>query len=175
MVKNLLIFLLLVLCGALAALYLFGRPGSVSPLDPTNILPTRRGDLRLDISESYLERRLRTGAAQLLQANRVQDLRVDVVPGNRAILSGVTNVLGAPVPLMVDLRLAAAGGMVRAQVVSGHVGPIPLPEALLADIQTAVDQTLAEVIVFDQIGLAVVGVETDEGSVTLILEERPGR
>ncbi len=175
MVKNLLILLLLVLCGALVALYLFGRPGSEGPLDLTNVLPTQRGDLRLEISENYLERRMRASAAQLLQANRVQDLRVDVVPGNRVVLSGVTNVLGAPVPLMVDLRLSAAGGMVRAQVVSGHVGPIPLPEALLADIQTAVDQTLAEVIMLDRIGLTVVGVETDEGTVTLILEERPGR
>ena len=174
MAKNLLILLLCLLCGALALL-LVQRSSLEGGLAATTILPARRGDLRLMISESYLERRMRVSAAQALREYRIQELRVDIQPGNRVVLRGTTDVLGAPVPLTIELRLDEAGGTISAPVQSGRVGPLPLPPAQIAEIQRIVDQTLTEVVAVDRLGLAIAGLESEEGSVTLVLTERPGR
>lgn len=172
MVKNFLIVVLLLACGALGSLLWWQSRTArgAGPAVAGTAQPSVGGDVRIVLPEAYLDRVIRD---QLGRASDViQDPRIDLLPGNQAQLLGRTSALGLSVPLQIDVRLSAVAGTVRADVTGVQAGPIALPSGIRRTIQTQVDAALSQAVTLEPTGFTITGVGTDDTAVTVGLTQR---
>lgn len=169
MIKNLIIILLLLISGILAAIVFWNATGPVMPTAAKDAGTPANYDVRLTLAEEYLVRRLRAQVLSTLDRSIVQDLTLDIQPNNILQANGSAQVFGLPIPFSVTLRLLAQDGSIRTEATEGSAGPIRLPQEVLDEVQAQVNQAISEAAPLAGTGLAATGLETGDNSLTLFM------
>lgn len=174
MMKNFIIFLLLIAAGGLAAIVFWDATGQDAPAASKVAEPPPQYDVRLTLAEEYLVRRLRTQVLDSLDRSIVQDLTLDIQPNDILQANGSVELLGLPIPFSVTLRLLAQDGSIRTEATEGSAGPIRLPQEVLNEVQAQVNQAISEAAPLAGTGLGATGLETGDDSLTLFLRAQSG-
>lgn len=119
-----------------------GEASEAPASQPDAIQPVpSEGSVTISLTEGQLNQLVQ----QALVANPgqpIENLQIRLEAGE-AILSGTVNQQGLSLPLRLKIQASPDGqGGLTYQVGSATVGPLPLPESMRSDIETALNQSL---------------------------------
>lgn len=129
------------------------------------------GDATLTVDDAFLSQLASDALAQAQLPFDVSNVRVHVRAANVMTVTAATNA-GGLLPareLNVTGQLAARGGRVSLHVTQATVGGLPLPPLVDAALEQALNARLADMLQVGGTHVAVTGVRTAEGQLTVML------
>lgn len=129
------------------------------------------GEIVIELTEGQLS--AAANAALLDQGTQeVKNLQIDLKEG-LATLTGSMNQGGVDFPLKIDLTIAVDGsGTPYVTIVDGKLGPLPLPQSILDQLQSQFDQMIQSQVRLAAGDALVKSIVIHDGSMLITAEKR---
>lgn len=135
-------------------------------------------DITISVSDAFLSRTAGTAISHAQLPVAIDNVQAHTGPGNQLTFSGQADALFGFVqrPLAATSQLSADNGHLALHITNASVGGMPLPAPATGALEAAINGQLANAtqqLTAGNSHLAVTGVTTSGGKVTLTLQQQP--